>query len=75
MYSKRIFVVAVAVVDSVDYFAVDYSVGCLDYYSVCYFQQDCWDSDLQKDLNLTEGISSRDGTLFLRQRQQAGAET
>ena len=73
MYSKRIFVVAV--VDSVDYFAVDYSVGCLDYYSVCYFQPDCWDSDLQKDLRMTAGIFSTDETLFQRRHRPVGVGT
>ena len=32
-------------------------------------------SDLLKDLNLTEGISSRDEILYLRQRPLAGAGT
>ena len=78
MYSTRIFVVAV-----VDFVVKpDYSADrCLDfdYFGIVDYQaqQDCLldYSDLLKDLNLTEGISSRDETLYLRQRPLAGAGT
>ena len=77
MYSTRIFVVAV-----VDFVVKpDYSADrCLDfdYFGIVDYQvqQDCLDySDLLKDLNLTEGISSRDETLYLRLRPLAGAGT
>ena len=77
MYSTRIFVVAV-----VDFVVKpDYSADrCLDfdYFGIVDYQaqQDCLDySDLLKDLNLTEGISSRDEILYLRQRPLAGAGT